>query len=255
MNLSPRLSSFHIPFIPRIVAGSWWRHQMDALLALCEGNPSVTAGFPSQRPVTRSFIFYLWCTSEQTFEQTIGTLVIWDPIALIMMLLQSDGFDWRFHTYIVSSVSYVSVYKSPDVIVDASWCRVWQGVIIMAVEFASLLWHRAPLINAGGTIIELSSVKISLIHPSHANWSHLFLWPWGKNSQHFADYIFNCNFINGDYCFSMNCSKVCFQRSNWDMNNSGNGSVPSRRQSITWTNDVADHWCLYASPKNNGLLV
>ena len=37
---------------------SWWRHQMDtfsALLALCEGNPSVTGGFPSQRPVTRSF--------------------------------------------------------------------------------------------------------------------------------------------------------------------------------------------------------
>ena len=26
-----------------------------ALLALCEGNPLVTGGFPSQRPVTRSF--------------------------------------------------------------------------------------------------------------------------------------------------------------------------------------------------------
>ena len=37
---------------------SWWRHQMEtfsALLALCEGNPPVTGGFPSQRPVTRSF--------------------------------------------------------------------------------------------------------------------------------------------------------------------------------------------------------
>ena len=35
-----------------------WRHQMktfSALLALCEGNPLVTGGFPSQRPVTRSF--------------------------------------------------------------------------------------------------------------------------------------------------------------------------------------------------------
>ena len=41
---------------------TWWRHQMEkfsALLALCEGNPPVTDGFPSQRPVTRSFdIFY-----------------------------------------------------------------------------------------------------------------------------------------------------------------------------------------------------
>ena len=41
---------------------SWWRHQMEtfsALLAFCEGNPPVTGGFPSQRPVTRSFdIFF-----------------------------------------------------------------------------------------------------------------------------------------------------------------------------------------------------
>ena len=41
----------------------WWlstscRHQMEtfsALLALCEGNPSVTGGFPSLRTVTRRF--------------------------------------------------------------------------------------------------------------------------------------------------------------------------------------------------------
>ena len=37
---------------------TWWRHQMDKfsmLLALCEGNQPMTSGFPSQRPVTRSF--------------------------------------------------------------------------------------------------------------------------------------------------------------------------------------------------------
>ena len=36
----------------------WWRHQMEtfsALLVLCEENPPVTGGFPSLRPVTRSF--------------------------------------------------------------------------------------------------------------------------------------------------------------------------------------------------------
>ena len=35
----------------------WWRHQMEtfyALLSFYEGNPSVTGGFPSQRPVTRT---------------------------------------------------------------------------------------------------------------------------------------------------------------------------------------------------------
>ena len=39
----------------------WWRHQMktfSSLLALYEGNPSVTGGFPSQRPVTRSFVVF-----------------------------------------------------------------------------------------------------------------------------------------------------------------------------------------------------
>ena len=40
---------------------SWWRHQMEivsALLAICEGNPLVTGGFPSQRRMTRSLVFF-----------------------------------------------------------------------------------------------------------------------------------------------------------------------------------------------------
>ena len=43
---------------PNNLVSSWWRHQMETrflLLALCEGNPLVTGGFPSQRPVTWSF--------------------------------------------------------------------------------------------------------------------------------------------------------------------------------------------------------
>ena len=41
---------------------SWWRHQMEtvsALLVLCEGNPLVTGGFPSQRPVTERFNIFV----------------------------------------------------------------------------------------------------------------------------------------------------------------------------------------------------
>ena len=37
---------------------SWWRHPMktfSASMTLCGGNPPVTGGFPSQRPVTRRF--------------------------------------------------------------------------------------------------------------------------------------------------------------------------------------------------------
>ena len=43
---------------------SWWRHQMErisALLAICAGKSPVTGEFPAQRPVTRSFNFFLIC--------------------------------------------------------------------------------------------------------------------------------------------------------------------------------------------------
>ena len=66
----------------------WWCHQMETfsmLLSLCWGNPPVTSGFPLQRPVTWSFDVF-WFAPEQTVQQTIVTLVIWDAIALIMML-------------------------------------------------------------------------------------------------------------------------------------------------------------------------
>ena len=44
----------------------WWHHQMEtfsALPALCQGNPSVTGGFPSQRPAKRSFDVFFICAS------------------------------------------------------------------------------------------------------------------------------------------------------------------------------------------------
>ena len=39
----------------KLTTVTWWRHQMETLLALCEGNSPVTGEFPSQRPVARSF--------------------------------------------------------------------------------------------------------------------------------------------------------------------------------------------------------
>ena len=53
---------------------SWWRHQMEtfpALLALCEGNPPVTGGFSSQRPVTRSFdVFFALRLNKRLSKQS-----------------------------------------------------------------------------------------------------------------------------------------------------------------------------------------
>ena len=56
------------------------------LLAICEGNPSVTGGFHAKASVVELWNF-LWSAPEQTIEQPNEALVIWDAIALIMTSL------------------------------------------------------------------------------------------------------------------------------------------------------------------------
>ena len=52
----------------------WWRHQMETfstLLTLCERNPPVTGGFPSQSPATRSFgVFFDLCLNKRLSKQS-----------------------------------------------------------------------------------------------------------------------------------------------------------------------------------------
>ena len=57
-----------------------------ALLALCEGNPPITGGFPSQGPVTWGFDVFFDLQLKKV-NQTIETEVIWDAIVLIMTSL------------------------------------------------------------------------------------------------------------------------------------------------------------------------
>ena len=70
--------------LKKVWQGSWlvvfhslWCHQMEtfsALLALCEGNPSVTGGFPSHfRPVTWSLIFSLICAWTNSWANNRDT--------------------------------------------------------------------------------------------------------------------------------------------------------------------------------------
>ena len=50
----------------------WWHHQMETfyvLLALCQGNPPATGGFPSQRSVTRSFDTFFDLRLNQRFSK------------------------------------------------------------------------------------------------------------------------------------------------------------------------------------------
>ena len=53
---------------------TWWRHDMEAFsatLALCEGNPLVIGGFPSQRTSNAG----LWCFLWRTFQPKFGFIV------------------------------------------------------------------------------------------------------------------------------------------------------------------------------------
>ena len=54
-----------------------------ALVTLCEGNPPVTDGFPSQMPVTRSFDVFFGVCLNKRFEIP----VMWDAIILIVTSL------------------------------------------------------------------------------------------------------------------------------------------------------------------------
>ena len=56
-----------------------------ALLALCEGNPRVTGGFPSWRTVTRSFDGFFDVHLKKTVKQAIEMPVIGDAIAAPIM--------------------------------------------------------------------------------------------------------------------------------------------------------------------------
>ena len=69
-----------------------------ASLAPCEGNPPVTKA-SNVKPWC-----FLWCTSEQTAEQTVQILVIWDAIGLFMTSLfrdRPDEIGWSWITYLI----------------------------------------------------------------------------------------------------------------------------------------------------------
>ena len=77
----------------------WWRHKMETfstLLAFCEGNPSVTGGFPSHRPITAglddtnrkatSFSWNRQCwwntPMKYVYEQVdLGNWRLWRPLS------------------------------------------------------------------------------------------------------------------------------------------------------------------------------
>ena len=56
-------------------------------LSLCEGNSPGTSGIPLTNASDAELWYFLLFAHEQTVEQTIDMLVIWDAIAVIMASL------------------------------------------------------------------------------------------------------------------------------------------------------------------------
>ena len=55
------------------------------LLSLCDGNSPVTGEFPLTKASDAELWCFCWSAPEQTVEQIIEMLVIWEAVVLIMM--------------------------------------------------------------------------------------------------------------------------------------------------------------------------
>ena len=86
---------------------SWWCHQMETFsvsLALREGNPPVTDGFPQQMPVTQSFDIFLVC-AWQTFEQITSLTIVYSTVY--------SGADQRKHQSFASLAFVRGIHRWP----------------------------------------------------------------------------------------------------------------------------------------------
>ena len=93
-----------------------------ALLALCEGNPPVNGGFPSQR-ASKAENVCLMCASK-TVKQTVKIPVIWDAIP-----------------FIVTSLMY-NVKQA-----TLMWCAVWGSCIIPQIDVRGTAYMRYHIVS------------------------------------------------------------------------------------------------------------
>ena len=82
----------------------------------------------------------------------------------------------------------------------------------------------------------------------------------GQNGLHLADDIFECIFLNENFCILIQISLKFVQRFKWQKASIGsdNGLSPiclalNRRQAIIWSKADWIHWCIYAAPGGDEL--
>ena len=102
---------------------SLWRHQMEtfsALLTLCARNSPITAEFPVQRPVTRSFdVFFDLCLNKRLSKQSWGLWSETPPRPL-----------WRHCYLIITNGQKHTVYQSTRHMYSSESCNLTQGLLV-----------------------------------------------------------------------------------------------------------------------------
>ena len=153
-------------FCPILTPSPWWRHQMEAfsaLLAICAGNSPVPGEFPTQRPVTRSFVFSLICVwiNGWVNNREAGDLRCYRAHYDVTVMFASDWY--RAHLLVwdlqVSSDDLASWVTVPDVVM---WC----SRTCFAIH-AVLLLRNEPAINL------TSILYIIRWYVSNASFAHL----------------------------------------------------------------------------------
>ena len=146
----------------------WWRHQMDtfsALLALCEGIPPVTGGFPSQRPVTQSFdVFFDLRQNKRLSKQSRRRWLETPPRSLWHHCNDiCNVFSWwlRLNLHVVQWIQFISIVSLlvpqanrfnslwPS---DAIWRHRYGSILFLVTCVAR--WHKD---------ITWSNVDLSLV--------------------------------------------------------------------------------------------
>ena len=110
-----------------------WNGNFSALLTLCEGNPLVTGGFPSQRPITRSHgVFFGVFLNKLLTKQTKG---MWIKMSLcsfdvaVMTHLTSNGPPRSLLSY-GCMIAYMFGVVNFDALTQASEFRIERRQIV-----------------------------------------------------------------------------------------------------------------------------
>ena len=135
-----------------------WKHFPCWLLALCEGNPPVTGGFPSQRPVTRSFDVFLDLRlnnrlSKQSRRQTILLCFICSSFAIVITTLKTKSSHNAILFPLAAPWVVITTTPVPPV---ATKLVLWQ-LSVFSVDSSNLFSHIMwGYFTGTGSIVSLS---------------------------------------------------------------------------------------------------